>query len=95
MQRNRVCFECRGQAYILNQPRLYALPVRGTARRVLAGRHEKHIFASAERGRAQAFPLFAFWGKLSYMNGKIVLYDRENYKQARKNLLLYNFHEVL
>ena len=29
------------------------------------------------------------------MSEKIILYDRENYKQARKNLLLYNFHEVL
>ena len=29
------------------------------------------------------------------MNGKIVLYDRENYKQARENLLLYNFYDVL
>ena len=80
MQRNRVCFECRAQVYILNQPCLYALPVRGTARRVLAGRHEKHIFASAERGRAQAFPLFAFLEltilyerkKLSYMSVKII-----------------------
>ena len=29
------------------------------------------------------------------MNGKIVLYDRKNYKQARKNLLLDSFSEVL
>ena len=29
------------------------------------------------------------------MSGKIVLYERENYKQARKNLLLYNCSEVL
>ena len=36
------------------------------------------------------------------MSGKIILYDRENYKQASKNLLLdssaealYNFSEVL
>ena len=28
------------------------------------------------------------------MSGKIILYDRENYKQARKNLLLYNFPDV-
>ena len=28
------------------------------------------------------------------MSGKIILYDRENYKQARKNLLLYNFSDV-
>ena len=41
------------------------------------------------------FLFLRFWGKLSYMSGKIVLYDRENYKQGRKNLLLYNFHDVL
>ena len=29
------------------------------------------------------------------MSEKIILYDRKNYKQARKNLLLYNFSEVL
>ncbi|MFW5593134.1 MAG: hypothetical protein ACOCNP_07555, partial [Bacteroidales bacterium] len=34
-------------------------------------------------------------GQLSYMSGKIVLYDRKNYKQARENLLLDNFSEVL
>ena len=28
------------------------------------------------------------------MSEKIILYDRENYKQARKNLLLYNFPDV-
>ena len=36
-----------------------------------------------------------FWGQLSYMSEKIILYERKNYKQARENLLLYNFHEVL
>ncbi|MCI6485160.1 MAG: hypothetical protein MSA20_02795 [Bacteroidales bacterium] len=77
------------------RPAPCALTARGTTWRVLAERHKKHIFASAERGRAQAFPLFAFLGKLSYMSGKIILYDRENYKQGRKNLLLYNFHDVL
>ena len=41
------------------------------------------------------FLFLHFGGKLSYMNGKIVLYERENYKQARKNLLLYNFSDVL
>ena len=41
------------------------------------------------------FLFLRFWGKLSYMSGKIILYDRENYKQARKNLLLDNFHDVL
>ena len=29
------------------------------------------------------------------MSGKIILYERKNYKQARENLLLYNFYEVL
>ena len=29
------------------------------------------------------------------MSGKIVLYERENYKQTRKNLLGDNFYEVL
>ena len=29
------------------------------------------------------------------MSEKIILYERKNYKQARKNLLLYNFYEVL
>ena len=29
------------------------------------------------------------------MSEKIILYERENYKQARKNLLLYNFSDVL
>ena len=28
------------------------------------------------------------------MSGKIVLYERKNYKQARKNLLLDNFSDV-
>ena len=41
------------------------------------------------------FLFLRFWGKLSYMSGKIILYDRENYKQGRKNLLLDNFHDVL
>ena len=29
------------------------------------------------------------------MSGKIILYDRENYKQGRNNLLLDNCHDVL
>ncbi|MFW5566935.1 MAG: hypothetical protein ACOCNS_00320 [Bacteroidales bacterium] len=41
------------------------------------------------------FLFLRFWGKQSYMSGKIILYDRENYKQGRKNLLLYDFHDVL
>ena len=49
----------------------------------------------SERGGAQALPLFAFLGKLSYMSAKTILYDRKNYKQASKNLLLDSFCEVL
>ena len=46
------------------------LPTRGTTRRVLALRAKKHIFALAKRGRARAFPLFAFLGRT-------ILYGRE------------------
>ena len=54
--------------------------MRGTIRFVLAEWREKHIFALAERGRAQALPLFAFLGqtilyeqeKLSYRIVKII-----------------------
>ena len=56
------------------------------------GTEKNHTFASAERGRAQAFPLFAFLGlTILYEREKTILYERENYKQPRKNLLLYNF----
>ena len=47
-----------------------------------------------EEGR-RLFLFSLFRGKLSYMSGKIILYDRENYKQARENLLLDNFREEL
>ena len=54
--------------------------MRGTIRFVLAEWREKHIYALAERGRAQALPLFAFLGqtilyeqdKLSYRIVKII-----------------------
>ena len=39
-----------------------ALTARGTIGRVLARPYKKLIFAPAERGRAQDFPLFAFLG---------------------------------
>lgn len=58
-----------------------ALTARGKNGRVLAKRCEKHIFASAKRGMAQAFPLFAFLGLT-------ILYER-------KNLLGDNFCDVL
>ena len=51
-----------------------------------------HQQKEEERG---LFLFLRFWGKLSYMSGKIILYGRENYKQARKNLLLDSFYEVL
>ena len=51
-----------------------------------------HQRKEEERG---LFLFLRFWGKQSYMSGKIILYDRENYKQGRKNLLLDNFHDVL
>mgnify|MGYP003461816976 CR=1 FL=1 len=45
--------------------------MRGTIWLVLAEWREKHIFALAERGRARAFPLSAFFGQT-------ILYEREN-----------------
>ena len=53
------------------------------------------IFALAKEEERKLFLFSHFRGKLSYMNGKIILYDRENYKQARKNFLLDSFYEVL
>ena len=47
------------------------MPVRGTIWLVLVEWREKHIFALAERGRARAFPLSAFFGQT-------ILYEREN-----------------
>ena len=44
--------------------------MRGTIRFVLAEWREKHIFALAERGRARAFPLSAFFEQT-------ILYERE------------------
>ena len=48
----------------------------------------------SERGGAQALPLFAFWGKLSYMSAKTILYERKNYKQDSENFLLDSFYEA-
>ena len=61
---NRPPGGCRARIYIImyaSHPRITCpLPVRGTTGRVLAERREMFIFALAEGGRAQAFPLFAF-----------------------------------
>ena len=78
--RNRAAFACQPVA------QLGAFWQNGTKSISLHQRKEE------ERG---LFLFSRFWGKLSYMSGKIVLYDRENYKQGRKNLLLDNFHDVL
>ncbi|MDD6499596.1 MAG: hypothetical protein PUF44_05795, partial [Bacteroidales bacterium] len=57
---------------------------------------EKSYLCISRKRKSAGFSSFCvFRGKLSYMSGKIILYDRENYKQARKNLLLYNFSDVL
>ena len=53
-----------------------------------------HLQQQKEEER-RLFLFSRFRGQLSYMSGKIVLYDRKNYKQARENLLLYNFPDVL
>ena len=50
---------------------LCALTASGTTGRVLAKREERIIFAIAKRGRAWAFPLFAFWALT-------ILYERKN-----------------
>ena len=93
---NRPPGGCRARIYIIlyaSRPRAACpLPARGTTGRVLVERRERFIFAPAEGGRAQAFPSFrVLRGKLSYMSAKTILYDRKNYKQARKNLLLDSF----
>ena len=72
----------------LKSRRALPLTARGTNGLVLAKRCEKYIFASTKRGRAQAFPLFAFLGLT-------ILYERKNYKQERENLLGDNFCDVL
>ena len=57
---------------------------------------QKAYLCTSRKRKSAGFSSFrVFRGKLSYMNGKIVLYDRKNYKQARKNLLLDSFSEVL
>ena len=57
---------------------------------------QKSYLCISKKRKSAGFSSFrVFRGKLSYMNGKIVLYDRKNYKQARENLLGDNFYEVL
>ncbi|MGM9655739.1 MAG: hypothetical protein ACI3ZA_01050, partial [Alloprevotella sp.] len=56
---------------------------------------KSYLCISRKRKSAGFSSFLVLRGQLSYMSGKIVLYDRKNYKQARKNLLLYNFSDVL
>ena len=72
-----------------------AVPAGGTIWRNLAARHKWRIFALAKEEERRLFLFSRFWGKLSYMSAKTILYDRKNYKQASKNLLLDSFCEVL
>ena len=56
----------------------------GTARKV--------YLCTGRRRKSAGFSSFrVLRGKLSYMSAKTILYDRKNYKQARKNLLLDSF----
>ncbi|MGN1241386.1 MAG: hypothetical protein ACI4T7_02760, partial [Alloprevotella sp.] len=56
----------------------------------------KHISLHQQKEEERKLFLFSrFWGKLSYMSAKTILYERENYKQARKNYLLDSFYDVL
>ena len=66
-------------------------------KRARFGEAEQKSYLCISRKRKSAgFSSFrVFRGKLSYMSGKIILYDRKNYKQARENLLGDNFYEVL
>ena len=66
-------------------------------KRARFGEAEQKSYLCISRKRKSAgFSSFrVLRGQLSYMSGKIVLYDRKNYKQARKNLLGDNFYEVL
>ena len=57
---------------------------------------QKAYLCISRKRKSAGFSSFrVFRGKLSYMSEKIILYDRKNYKQARKNLLLDSFSEVL
>ena len=60
------------------------------------GAEKKSYICISRKRKSAGFSSFrVFRGKLSYMSEKIILYDRKNYKQARKNLLLDSFSEVL
>ena len=72
-----------------------AVPAGGTIWRDLVARQKWRIFALAKEEERRLFLFSRFWGKLSYMNAKTILYERKNYKQERENLLGDNFCDVL
>ena len=72
-----------------------AVPAGGTIWLNLVARQKWRIFALAKEEERRLFLFSRFWGKLSYMSAKTILYDRKNYKQARENLLLDSFYDVL
>ena len=60
------------------------------------GAEKKSYICISRKRKSAGFSSFrVLGGQLSYMSGKIILYDRKNYKQARENLLGDNFYEVL
>ncbi|MGM9656882.1 MAG: hypothetical protein ACI3ZA_06925 [Alloprevotella sp.] len=72
-----------------------AVPAGGTIWRNLEARHKWLIFALAKEEERRLFLFSRFWGKLSYMSPKTILYDRKNYKQDSENYLLDSFYEAL
>ena len=71
------------------------MPAGGTIWRNLVARQKWRIFALAKEEERRLFLFSRFWGKLSYMSAKTILYDRKNYKQDSENFLLDSFYEAL
>ena len=72
-----------------------AVPAGGTIWRDLVARQKWRIFALAKEEERRLFLFSRFWGKLSYMSAKTILYERKNYKQDSENYLLDSFCEAL
>ena len=72
-----------------------AVPAGGTIWRDLVARQKWRIFALAKEEERRLFLFSRFWGKLSYMSAKTILYERKNYKQDSENYLLDSFYEAL
>ncbi len=57
---------------------------------------QKSYLCTSRKRRGAGFSSFrVLRGVLSYKSAKTILYDRKNYKQARENLPLYSFPDVL